>query len=274
MRRKSKRMALYEAIRQGQAKIAQGLENGQMRSDASGQQKVQKQPVPQPGSRQRLVAKSALFETKETSQSLWASPLTVKIALAGGAIVVVLLVVSLFSMLFKGEQPTQPVAQQPSDPVTPQYQPIEQVTPEKQPVKVVEAPIEEKKTGIFGFGGKKEPKKEEPVAKSTEPVIESSVGKNVIVIASIPESRQGELGIMREFFANKAIPTEVIINDSGYAMLVTRQGFVQNPANAGTNGYQLLQKIKQLGLVYQQETGDTNWGDRAFQGAYGYKRLK
>ena len=33
MERKSKRMALYEAIRQGQMKIAKGLETGQMRSD-------------------------------------------------------------------------------------------------------------------------------------------------------------------------------------------------------------------------------------------------
>ena len=273
MGRKSKRMALYEAIRQGQAKIAQGLENGQMRSDGMGQQKAQKPIAPLSGSRPRLVAQSALFESKETSQGFLSSPTTVKIAMAGGAVLIVLLVVWLLSLIFGGDEPVQPTAQQPAEPIR-QTQPTEPVRAAENTVPPVEEQKEEKKTGIFGFG-KKEPKEEEAApVQPAEPTFESSIGKNVIVIASIPGSRQNELSSLKEFFAVKGVPTEVIMNSSGYAMLVTRQGFDKNPASEGTDGYRLLQKIKQLGLVYPNETGDTKWGVRPFQEAWGYKRTK
>ncbi len=272
MGRKSKRMALYEAIRQGQAKIAQGLETGQMRSDGLGQQKTQKPIAPQMGSQQRLVAKCALFESKETSQGFWTSPKMVKIAMVGGSILIVLIVVWLLSLLFGGDEPV-PVSQPPAEP-TQQIQPAEPVETAEKTENIVEEVKEEKKTGLFGFG-KKEPKAEEsPPAKPVEPTIESSIGKNVIVIASISANRQNELSTLKDFFADKGIPTEVIMNSSGYAMLVTRQGFESNPASEGTDGFRLLQKIKQLGLVYPDETGDTKWGVRPFQEAWGYKRTK
>ena len=276
MGRKSKRMALYEAIRQGQAKIAQGLETGQMRSDGAPQPKSQKFREPLKSSRPRLVAKSALFEkSKETQQGLLSSPKTIKIGLTAGAVVIVLLVVWLFSLLFGGSEPTNDtVAQQPRQPEsTTQYLPVEPVKAVKEDdTQPQQPPVEEKKTTLFGFG-KKDEKPTAPVEPVEKP-IEPSIGKNVIVIASIPGSRQDELSSLKDFFAAKGIPTEVIMNNSGYAMLVTQQGFVKNPASEGTEGYKVLQKIKQLGLVYPEETGDTKWGVRPFQEAWGFKRTK
>ena len=57
MARKSKRMALYEAIRQGQVNIAKGLESGKLRSDG-----VSQEPV-----KPRVQDNTALFRTKEKS---------------------------------------------------------------------------------------------------------------------------------------------------------------------------------------------------------------
>jgi hypothetical protein len=53
---------------------------------------------------------------------------------------------------------------------------------------------------------------------------------------------------------------------------MTRDGFDGNPGVGGTEGYELLERIKQLGLVYVKETEDTKFGLRPFQDALGYKR--
>ncbi|MHC4925833.1 MAG: hypothetical protein ACYTER_00635 [Planctomycetota bacterium] len=275
MGRKSKRMALYEAIRQGQAKIAQGLESGQMRSDGQSQQNAQEVK----DSRQRLVAKSALFESQESPKSFSVSPAMIKILLAGGGIVVLLLVLWLGSLIFSGGgEITEPTGSGQQTARTGREIPLESPGQTPQTAEPAESPKEpepEKKPGLFNFGKKDEKKAEQPEksVKPAEPVYASTIGKNVIVIQSIAESRKEILEPLKEFFNSKGIPTE-IINNSGDALLITRQGFDKNPTNPGTDGYRLLQKIKQQGLLYPQETGDTKWGVRPFQEAWGLKRKK
>lgn len=273
MGRKSKRMALYEAIRQGQAKIAQGLENGQMRSDGQGRQNAQQQTNLKSASRQRLVGKSALLESQETAQGFLTSPMAIKVVMAGGALVIVILLVWLGGLIFSREKAvdstttateTPTAAAQPQPPVQPPSKPVEQKPEEEKP-----------KKSLFTLNRDKEPKEEvktEP-EKPVQQVFESTIGKNVIVIQSIPESRKEILDSLKAFFDAKGVPTEVI-SDDGYAYLITRQGFEDNPNNYGNEGYQVLQKIKQLGLLYPQETADTKWGVRPFQDAYGKKRVK
>ena len=65
---------------------------------------------------------------------------------------------------------------------------------------------------------------------------------------------------------------EVMSGKSNLAVLVTKAGFEQNPGKRGTEGYKLLQRIKQLGTVYVEETKDTKFGLKPFQDALGYKR--
>ncbi len=286
MGRKSKRMALYEAIRQGQAKIAQGLESGQMRSDGQGRQNAPQQTDQQPAARQRLVGKSALFESKESPRGLLATPQRVKMVLAAGAVLIVVLLIMLGRLVFPGSDSTEPTSGQPpiaqGDGNDSSGQPDSSGGAATVPDSEATTSSGRGGSSFLGFPRKdkdpgkpkdKEPEKE-PV-KPREPVYASTIGKNVIWIQSISPDRKDLLLPLKEFFASKGIPTEVIITPAkDYAALVTRQGFDKNPANSGTEGYKLFQKIKQLGLIYQEETSDTTWGVRPFQDIYGYKRTQ
>lgn len=276
MGRKSKRMALYEAIRQGQAKIAEGLENGQMRSDGLGQQNAQQLKNAQSATRQRMVGKSALFESQEISRGFTVTPAMIKVVLAGGGILVLVLILWLGSLIFRGSDTIDPAGARQQ---TGQSGQVELSGTNEEPrepsgaVEKTQEPEPEKKPGIFSFG-RKDPEKAEETKepeKQAEPVYESTIGKNVIVIQSIAESRKEIMEPLKDYFDSKGVPTEIIMNN-GDALLVTRQGFDKNPAGPGTEGYKLLQKVKQLGLLYPQETGDTKWGVRPFQEAWGLKR--
>ena len=100
-----------------------------------------------------------------------------------------------------------------------------------------------------------------------------SEGDNVIWIQSIAMDRRNELAPIAEFFKGKGIETEIVVHrTSGDAILVTKAGFEQNPAKKGTQGYELMQRIKQLGPVYVEETKDTSFGIKPFQDVLGYKR--
>lgn len=139
-------------------------------------------------------------------------------------------------------------------------------TPAEPVAKKTETPV---KKEVIPFGGAvKSPAAKPEVKKETGPI----GGPNVIVIQSIPPSRKDELNVLKDFFARKGIETEIIIDRNGYAILVTRQGFTENPESSGTEGYKLYQKIQQLGQVYPEETNDTKFGIKPFQDAYGYKR--
>jgi hypothetical protein len=86
-------------------------------------------------------------------------------------------------------------------------------------------------------------------------------------------TRKDELRPLRDFFRSKGIETEIVeMSSSNLAVLMTRAGFERNPSIVGTEGHLLLERIKQLGLVYVEEAEDTKFGSKPFQDALGYKR--
>ncbi|MBC8378463.1 MAG: hypothetical protein H8E62_04740 [Planctomycetes bacterium] len=239
-------MALYEAIRQGQAKIAEGLETGQMRSDGlTGDD--EKPLVPD---------NSALFRSKEKSRGI-SSQNKARIGLSAAAIVIILLFGVWISRIFKGSdevQPVEPSVSQQTSAVI-QSQPPEKTVPEKQ----------QDDSGFFSLRQKKG---ETPV-QPPKPVV--STGANVIVIQQILSSQKDKLSPVKAFFAGKGIET-AIIERSEYSLLVTRAGFDYNPSREGTQGYRLLLRVRQLGATYPDETGDTKFGIKPFQDAYPLKK--
>ena len=246
MARKSKRMALYEAIRQGQAKIAEGLETGQMRSDGlTGDNK--QLPVQD---------KTALFINKEKSHGI-SSETKVRIGLSAASILIVLLLGVWISRILKGSDEIQPV-----EPLVPQQTPavVQSQSPEKT--------VPEKQKDDSGFFGLRQKKAETPV-QPKKPAV--STGANVIVIQQIASSQKDKLNPVKAFFSKKGVETE-IIERSEYSLLVTRAGFDYNPSREGTEGYRLLQRIRQLGAAYPDETGDTKFGSKPFQDAYPLKK--
>ncbi len=250
MARKSKRMALNEAIRQGQAKIAKGLESGQLRSDGPA---VGEKPSQVPD-------KPALFRSKEAKT--WISvPFKTKVVPFSVLGVVLLAVIWL---VFRSDGTDNPQVTE----ETPQQQTSPGNIP-GQPEKTVAAQQDDKEdTGFFGFGKKKTDDKPDVQENSQETL---PAGANVIVIQQIPSSQKEKLASVQEYFNARGVTT-VMMERSGYGLLVTKAGFDYNPNREGTEGYRLMQRIKQLGLAYPDETGDTKFGIKPFQDAYPLKK--
>jgi hypothetical protein len=239
-------MALYEAIRQGQAKIAKGLESGQMRSDSRLYKK--KAPTPPPEA-------NALLEDHEKSPGI--TTLSKTLALVSGLAVLVILLFGIWlGMHFAGRS-------------EPELMPA----PDESEMGALEnapddpAGATEVNGSGMGLGG--DTTARQTTVKPAAPA--SPEGANVIVIQQIPPDQQDKLIPVKEYYDAKGIPT-VLIQRSGYALLVTRVGFDHNPNRAGTEGHRLIERIKQLGLAYPEATGDTKFGLRPFQDAYPLKR--
>ncbi|MHC5121850.1 MAG: hypothetical protein ACYSO7_10165 [Planctomycetota bacterium] len=97
----------------------------------------------------------------------------------------------------------------------------------------------------------------------------------MICIQSIAFDRKEELGPLADFFRHNGIETEIIAVNSPsgrLAVLATKAGFEENPVKEGTDGYKLVQRIRQIGPVYVEETKDTKFGVKPFQDVYGRKR--
>ena len=264
MARKSKRMALNEAIRQGQAKIADGLKTGQMRSDGSSALRAEKDKrglsSPESVVRNPVEKCRAFFlKSKEKSTILGRfSPKMKLIALLCAASIVILsLGIWLISLIGTGQSPN-PESQGTS---------IANIVPE-------ENEQAKKKFRLPGFGSGDSSDLVNSASSEKESLLSpQSRGDNVIWIQSIAVNRKGELDSLEVFFRSKGIQTEIIeISESNLAVLVTQDGFEGNPGIEGTEGYKLLERIKQLGTVYVKETEDTKFGLKPFQDALGYKR--
>jgi hypothetical protein len=240
-------MVLNEAIRQGQAKIAEGLKTGQMRSDNPSSQtgtgdKEQNLDVVVPGRAGFLTSKN-----KSTIDGFLSSKAK-------------LILLSAFAVLVLGIGLTASLMKSTPDAVS--DKPVKE-----SPVNEIAAP--EKTVPVREQA--QADNKSETIIPAPMPVPATPQGDNVIWITSIEVDRQKELVPPRDFFNSKGIPTE-IIGVGDLAALVTKAGFEKNPAARGTEGYRLFQRIKQLGPVYVEETNDTKFGVKPFQDAYGYKR--
>jgi hypothetical protein len=104
----------------------------------------------------------------------------------------------------------------------------------------------------------------------SEALLEGPGGNNVIVIVTIDTKRQTEiLKPVQMHFAAHGIET-VIEKRGSFYFLYTKEKF-QHPKRQGTDGYNALRKIKEVGLLYKAPTPESNFGIRPFQDAYGMK---
>jgi hypothetical protein len=287
---------LRDAIRQGQAKIAQGLKTGQMRSDRD---KKPNEPVMRLdiareslANKPALVAKSAAAEKPaEKPQKpafqikmpvaklprvpkfgplpkfrvplprLLQLPMTKVIAILRGmamviAVALVVLVVFWIGKALLTGGPTQPPTAQ-TPPVAAPQRPAR-----TRPAVPVEPTVQVPAA----------PRRETPpapVKPATPPAVvpASRTGDNAIVIQYIIASRDTELRPVMDFFAKNGVPTEVVRVGNG-SYLVT-QGRFENPNRIGSDGHAMLQKIRAIGKRYPVETGDRQFGAAPFQDAYG-----
>ena len=267
MARKSKRMALNEAIRQGQARVANGPKTGQVRSDGPSGRNTEssKEGMSHPENvMRRPVNKYRAFALKSKEKAMIfgkLSPKTKLVALSCAALIVILVLGTWLVSLVGTEQ--TPQAGSPG----PQRAPSVGVVSEEN-----ESAQKKFRLPFFGSGDSSESVGSVPPEKEFL-LPPPSGGANVIWIQSIAMSRKGELNPLEVFFRSKGIQTRVIeISGSNLAVLVTQDGFESNPGVAGTEGYKLLERIKQLGAVYVEETEDTKFGVKPFQDALGYKR--
>lgn len=259
MARRQNQKALYEAIRQGQAKIAEGLKTGQMRSDRKRFMRNEG-----PGSIYPAAELQADEETEYDSGSSMPSKATwIGVAVAA-QIVILVLGVWLGSAYFgaRNEEPTI-IAENTTQKVFEEedYTPAAKQDIVRYDSGPVAAPVENKPAA-----------KPVVIEKKTEPTavpeVVASTGNNVIVIQGIQESRKDMLLPLKEYFDKKGVQTEVIVRN-GEGLLVTKAGFAVNPESRGTPGYEVMLQIKKLGMTYPQETGDTKFGIKPFQDSYG-----
>lgn len=97
-----------------------------------------------------------------------------------------------------------------------------------------------------------------------------SSGDNAIVIVAY--TKKNDLLPVQDYFKANGIATE-IIQDGSYYYVVTQSRFdtVNKP---GSEGYQLKQKIKQLGANYKAPAGFERFASKPFQDVYGKKISK
>jgi hypothetical protein len=100
-------------------------------------------------------------------------------------------------------------------------------------------------------------------AEETEPV--KPKGNNNIVITEYP--RRIDLVPVQKYFAQNGIQTEIVKIDGSYFLRTV--GKYENPGRSGTDGYEVRQRIIELGSEYRAPTGYETFGAKPFQDAYG-----
>lgn len=272
MARKSKRMVLNDAIRQGQARIQEGLKSGRMRSDNpyaySSANKAKEDPK-KPESLWQPPPKGVgvLSKSKKVLLGFFESGRKFKLSVV---VFLVILAVLILDAWVENSSQSLPGNTDTGDQII-----------SEQSTEMMNQDADSESTSSFSLFGKDDKKsadvsdKDEDPAKIVSSSMVASEGNNVIWIQSIEPVRRGELIPVKDFFAGKGIATEIIIIEDGSsakAVLVTKQRFKNNPGSPGTEGHELFRRIKQLGPVYVQETNDKKFGMKPFQDVLGYKR--
>lgn len=115
--------------------------------------------------------------------------------------------------------------------------------------------------------------RKDDIADSQGETVDSSegllapAGDNVIVI--ITYANQEHLKPVEQHFLGYGIETE-IVKKGKYYFLITKERY-DNPNRKDSDGYQALQRIKEVGLKYKAPKGYETFGSRPFQDAYGMK---
>ncbi|MFC1675969.1 hypothetical protein ACFL3G_02770 [Planctomycetota bacterium] len=133
------------------------------------------------------------------------------------------------------------------------------------PDKVAQQPVatENKLPPVKKIVKKKTPARSERASENS-PLV--SKGKNVIVIAT--SSQRSDLEPVMNYYAGYGIATEITDFGGGF-QLWTKNKF-ENPGKPGTDGYDMLTRIKKLGINYKAPPGKSSFGQK-FQDAYGMK---
>ncbi len=97
----------------------------------------------------------------------------------------------------------------------------------------------------------------------TEPA--KSKGNNRIVIKQYP--RFDDLAEAKKHFDEFGIETEIRKIGGNYWLITVNK--YENPGRAGTDGYEALQRIKQVGAKYKAPPGYDTFGRKPFQDVYG-----
>ncbi len=271
---------LRDAIRQGQAKIAQGLKTGQMRSDSEragrGEVPGQEPAHRAAGPKGLLTEKVSLFQGRKKPKFRFSLPKLPKLpkiripmprvafppmrSVLSGVVAVLGIAFVVFVVFWIGKALTggpspEPVAPEVGTPPTASPQVPESPAPRPDP----------------GPAASRRPRREAPAQPEPAPTPTPRsqwTGNNVIVIQGITAARQDELIPVQEFFDRHGIATEIVRGANNYSQLVTRDRF-ENPNRAGTDGYEMRMRIREVGRRYPDETGDTKFGRQPFQDAYG-----
>jgi len=106
-------------------------------------------------------------------------------------------------------------------------------------------------------------------AEQEAPVVQSaSTGRNRIVLKIFQV--RSHLEPAKEYFDKLGVATEIIEKDNMY-YLVTKNKYNGDPKKAGTDGYQALQKIIELGAGYKAPPGLETFGPKPFSDAFGMR---
>lgn len=107
-----------------------------------------------------------------------------------------------------------------------------------------------------------------PAPLPQEPPKQAGPEKDHVIVIATYTNREHLIPAQAYFEAN-GIKTEIMRRGS-YYLLVTKDRF-ESPLKAGTDGQQMLNKIKSLGAQYKAPDGYENFGRTPFQDAYGMK---
>lgn len=113
-----------------------------------------------------------------------------------------------------------------------------------------------------------ETKPTQTVPAAAEPPKPASAEKDHIIVIATYANRE-HLVPVQAHFENSGIKTEIMRRGS-YYLLVTKDRF-DSPLKPGTDGYQMLNKIKSVGAQYKAPDGFESFGRTPFQDAYGMK---
>lgn len=152
----------------------------------------------------------------------------------------------------------EPTASKPSAPSLPTAKPVQPAVPSQTPQTPKPAPS----TPSVPASESK------PVQTGQEPPKPAGPEKDHIIVIATYTNRDHLVPVQAYFEAN-GIPTEIMRRGS-YFLLVTKERF-ESPLRSGTDGQQMLNKIKSVGAQYKAPDGYESFGRTPFQDAYGMK---
>jgi hypothetical protein len=264
MARKRGKKALYEVMSKARNKPGFGRTLEKMRP---------KKPIPKKDEPVTNKKSAADVETSKTAAKWWRKPRVIQFNVGrvefsmpyqlGVALVLgsVLLIVAAFRL---GQILTDNSSTKPTENVmepTIQEKPVVQ----QEVTNVIElaSPVEQEDSALLNT---KEP---EPV----EPVTPKSTGSNVIVVQqwASKEDLRPVQAHFNEYGKEYSIKTEIVMENGNYFLQTINR--YNNPGKPGTDGYEALQKIIEIGAKYKGKAPPNyeTFAARFFRDAYGKK---